>query len=356
MEEEAEVVAFQHELSEAFGNTDRSFLEKRFNINRLMEIALEGLDLESKEKAEFFRGMKSVGSATKQQLVDSLMNSHMRFMKPVNQTRPALLYRMIMEDDSFTYVELHLEKRRRWEIVDLFFYTNGKQTSQMIRGAAAQMLPRKGGVDDVMVEALNEAKEVGVLANQGESRKAWEKWKTISPKGHSSRVVLAYGYMAAFQLCQADVETNDDYGSELKEVFTLMSKKFPNDPGFAILELAIHDLNGDYDKYRDAISRIKEQVGDDPYLDLQEAYADLIEEKWDVVIAKAKLALNKEPEIFEAYDILWGAYIGKKDYKGMTDSLRGFVELYEVDKSVFTDEPSYEGYFSSPEGQAWLKE
>lgn len=355
-EDKVEIKLFQQELSEAFDNADRSFLEKRFNIKRLLEMAVKGLDLAGKEKADFGRGMRSAGPSTKRQLVDTFMNSNLRFMKSVNQTRPALLYRMIMNDDSFTYVEFHLEKSRKWEIVDLYFYTNGKPTSHMVREASAQMLPNKGGLDNEMLRALKKSRESEVLTKQGKPRKAWEKWKTISPKAHHSRAVLTYGYMAAFQLCQAEIETNEDVGSELKEVFSLMSKNFPNDPGFAILELAVHHLNGDYDKYRDAINRIRKQVGDDPYLDLQEAIVDLAEEEWDVAIERAERSLREEPETLEAYDVLWAANLGKKDYKRMTELLSSFVELYEVEKSVFIDEPSYQEYFASPEGQAWLKE
>jgi len=352
-----EIMAFQRKLSESLNNQDSTFLQQRFNIDRLTEIAYEDLDLSDEEREKLLQGMKISGPALTQQLVSTVVNANTRFIKMVNETKPALLYRLIMDESGFTYVEFYLEKNQHWEIVDLNFYTNGEPTSHLIRKSVAQGTSNKrAGVDEEIIRAIQQANEVATLTNQGQLRKAWDKWKSISPKAHNNRIVLTTGYTAAFRIALSEVGKTENVGSELKEVFAVMSKNFPNDTSFALLELAVHDLNNDYDKFREAVNKIRTKVGNDPYLNIQEAYADLGEEKWAAAIKKAKLTLKEEPELGEPYDVLWAAYLGQKDYKSMADSVREFSALYGVEKSFITSEPSYKEFIDSPEGQAWLNE
>lgn len=357
-QDKKEIEAFAIELEESIYDENRTFFSDRFDLNRLYDIAMKGLELKAKERVQFKRGLSKNKVATKEGLVNIVVSSDAHYLKIVHKTKPALLFRIILEDGSFTYCEFILARNKKnsnWDIVDLFFYGNGKPTSDIVREAAAQLMPNKGKIDSIMMKAFEQAKQVNDLVVQGNAKKAWSKWKKINPKAYKSRIVVVYGYNAAAQIYVDDL-ASENSGKELKEIFAVIQKEFPSDPGFALLELGIHEINEDYDKFRETLERVREMVGDDPYLLLQESLADIGEEKFDEAIKKIDAFEQLEPDSIYVYDVYWAIYLANKDHKSMRESLTEFTELYETEKSFFSEDPNFKEFINSPEGQAWLKE
>lgn len=357
-EDKKEIDAFAEELTRTINEGDNSFFADRFDILKLGELALTGLDLSEEEKRGARNGLNRNLPASKQQLLQVIGTSHIKFIKFVHETRPALLYRLIMEDESFTYCEFILDKRaadKKWEIVDLFMYANGKRTSEVMRDGMAQMLPNSGKFNQVMLDAMEKIQDVANLNHSGNYQKAWDTWETINPKAHTNRIVLMQGYMAAFQLYNVSIETTAEITEPLLKVVSIMEKQFPGDAGLAIMQLGVHEINKDAKKYRETVQKIRDKVGEDPFLDLVEASADLIDGNNELFLKKAMEFQAVEPDTFYTYPYIWGGLLEKQDYKTLSSSLDEFITRFEADASLFFDDEDFKLFYDSPEGKAWLE-
>jgi len=342
---------FEAKLSDSIINEDDSFLKDKLNVDELLKIATKGIDFKNKEKKTFLAGVKRGLAQSKAQLINLFVTSDLTYIRLVHETRPALLYRIIMPDSSFTYGEFHLAKMPAdgWEIVDLHLYSNGVTTSTMLRESMSHVV---GGTtqNKKMQVAIQKASKLGEKSRAGDFKTAWEGWKKIDPLAHKNRSVVMAGYVAAFGLYMNDTENDEP----LKEIVSLMVKHFSDDAGFSILELGIHEINKDYKKYREAIGRIRQRVGEDQYLDLLESAVDLDNGDYDKVVETALAFKKSEPYSTDAYGMLWLAYTGKKDYVSMTKSLNEFEGVFGIHKSQIRDDPDFKAYCESPEGKAWL--
>jgi len=353
-EDEKSIQAFEGELSQAFVDGDAAFFDDRFNVKELLAIAVKGLDIKGNKRKSFLAGVKDSEKQIKTTLSQTFLTSEMTYLKTVHETKPALLYRVLMADNSFTYCEFHLAKRssrKKWEIVDLYLYANGENSSALIRQNWAQMMPRHGGLDKAMSATMGKVRQIQVDTQNGDYDKAWRDWKTIDSKFYNNRSVLMTGYVAAFQSFMSDFSKTD----RLEEVVGVMQKNFPGDGGFAIMELAIHEINKDYDKYRDSISKLRSKVGEDSFLDLLELTAEHGEKNYDKVISVATSYLEEDPDSLYAHDFLIYAHAGKKDYSALGEALSEYKEYYELDTELLLEDAELVPFFESAQGKDWLK-
>jgi len=359
-EDKQAIDKFRKDLSQSLDDGDKSFLSDNINVEQLAKIALEGLDLSKSEKNKFITGFMSSATANLNQFAENIAQTDTRYIKFINESRPALLFRSIKNaDGTFYYVEFHLSKKQNneWEIVDLYFYSNGKTNATMLRASIAASVG-KTEKNKIHQEAIAKTSIIHDKIRVKDYQQAWEIWKEIDPQTHTDRNITRTGYKAAFQhYINSPYESaqQKQASNNLSEIFNIIHKHFPNDPGFAIIELGLHDLNKDYVKYRAAVNTIKSIVGKDLYLDLLDTNADLAEKKFDAAIIKANAFREQEPHINKPYYVLWDAYMSKKDYTGVALTFDQFEEHFGLDHNLLIKDTSFNDFFTSEVGKAWLK-
>ncbi len=349
---------FASELVESVNDGDGSLMEDRLNVQAMYDIALRGLDLEKKELSQLNRAFSEKLSETKKTLLGVLCSGKLSWIRVVARARPALLYRVDMLDGTFTYVELHLKKREsdaQWEIVDLHFFSNGKPNSGLIRDLAAKSLPKYGKPDPVMEDALIQLPSIMAKLANKDNDGAWAEWQKLGSKAKENRAILGVGYQIAFQGYFTDM-SNLKWKDALREVMGGMQKNFPDDPGIAMMQLSVHEINEEWSKYREAVGKIRNAVGGDhDFLDVLELTADLGEKKFKKVIKVAKNYLDKHPNDLDVGAILWYGYAGSGDFTELTDSLRKFSESYELIPEALQEDELLKPYLESTEGKAFIK-
>jgi len=345
-----------HDLTTA---NERDFLDKNLNFEKLVKIAIRGIDFRNNEKKKFLAGFRKESNKSKGLLINKIADSQVKYIKFVNTTRPALLYRMLSSDDTFGYIEFHLSKKldNKWEIVDFYFYATGKSQSEVLRDFIAKGIG-KNTQNTIHLEALQKVQKAQKAFHAAKYDEAWKAWANINPKAHTDRVITILGYSIALQQymnAPLDSEAESNASKNILQIYETIKQNFPNDPGFAILELAIHEINKDSTQYLEAIDTIRSIVGEDPFLDLQESGADIIDKNYSAAINKIQNFIQLEPTLDYAYYLMWDICLVDKDYETLAKNFDKFDAIFGLNHEVLQEEEAYAPFFESEVGKNWLK-
>ncbi len=166
------------------------------------------------------------------------------------------------------------------------------------------------GSGDGYVASVGQVPELRKLIEEGKHQQAMERWRTLPEAFRTTRAGAALRMLIAQGIGPAE------HLASLQEIERL----FPNDPALSLLQVDANRLTKRYPQALQAIDRVDEQVGGDPYLD--SLRADILIEAERIAEAQAAAArgCEREPTLID----LWWTAIGvslKADAHAQTASL-----------------------------------
>lgn len=201
------------------------------------------------------------------------------------------------------------------------------------------------GSGDDYVESVGKVPELRKLMEAGKHQEAMDRWHKLPEKFRTTRA----GTMVRMQIAQELGEA--EHLASLQEIERL----FPNDPALSLVQVDANSLAKRYPQAQQAIDRVDDIVGGDPYLD--SLRASVFVEAGDLAEAQAAStrACEREPELIDN----WWTRISislTADTHAQTAML--LDEIRTRFGTEFQDDlpaiPEYARFGKSPEYAQWL--
>jgi hypothetical protein len=309
--ERRRVEAFGAKLEAAVEARDASFLIDRIDAVAMSSAAAKGTQLSAEDKAELTRRARDISAAYGTGVLRGLgERGRYTFVRAAElDKRPAAIVRVLSGDGSFDYHGWFLEPRGLddFKLVDVHIFVVGRSISQLIHD---------------IVEA-----------------RAAEGSKKTCP-----RASLVLRLRAAKQRGdEARVEAILDEVERLPAV----------DPARGSLLLDRLVARARFAEAHDALTRLDESVGGDPYLWALRASLFFFEKKTDLAKAELMRAIAAQPSLEEGYLGLIGISLKERSFK---DTARWLIELQEKTGGMIesiAEVPEYAEFVRSPEFAAW---
>lgn len=256
---------------------------------------------------------------------------------------PHVLFRL-SGDDGFNYHDYKLNAIKGEGVViqDCYFYLSGEWLSQ----SAARLIL---GAEQLNQEDLQLLIEVRSAADKGDFVAANEKFLKISPEGRDTKMAqLVYirvvGGLGDPKLFKARLEYYE--------------KSFPKDPGLPVVSYSAHLMREDYNGAIAQLQALRKTVGQDPFLDLEEAFCYLSQKRPDAAILllkSAKKALNNNEDYYFAWlDVA----IQTDDAALLLETLSTLYDHFGYDKTAlsFILKDAYPDYSPDEQIKKWLED
>lgn len=294
-------------------------------------------------------GAASIGTKLAQNLIKSIGSTgsytflHLRHAD--GETRP--LFRL-NGDSGLNYHEYVIKNDASGtpRVVDIYIYSSSETLVQIQRRLYMQLAFGQQGkkVPPQIETLLNVQKAM-----------AAEDWKTVlaaynaaPPEAKKERCLHVFRLIAASR-------SGDD--NAYKQALLDFTTRFPGEAAADMMSIDTYFMNRQFKEELAAVSRIEKQVGPDPFLNVLRANVAIAE--GDIAAGKklAAAALEKEPSLFEAADILLTQALAEKDYPA---SKRYLLQI-ERNRETFRfndlkGSEAFKGFVASPEYAAWQAE
>lgn len=268
------------------------------------------------------------------------------------------IFRLIRADTAFAYYEFALPAKESISTLlapDVYIYVNSQWLSQI----SADIMLQIGAVESPsLLNKLFRSSGLGSsdakkLSKIIASSRA-EKWKEVIstyeelPKEmRQSKVCLMFRFKAASSLSDP---------SEITAVIEDLRKFCPNDPGIEILSLDYYTLRKEYGKAMRAIDSLDRSVGGDAYIDVLRGNISLQANDFDQAIASGKRALEKEPSLLAAYDVVALSAQAKGDFAEVVTYMKVLQSRGVITPDSIAGVPDFAPFVASGEYKAWKAE
>jgi tetratricopeptide (TPR) repeat protein len=273
-----------------------------------------------------------------------------------SQNRPCLLFRLIGAQGELSYHEFFVDRRsgEPMRAVDFYNYGTGELMSQTIRRMALALAAQE---DKDWIEKLSSSEREFVrefeslgrmaeLLKAGNHVEALKIYETLSPTMRSNKTI------AVMRLQIAGGCEDSEYLAAVED----FRRRFPDDPSLSLYEIGYYAMRKDFDQALQAVARMDELVGGDPYL-LATYVALLVEAKRiDEARTFAETSLQDNPHAYDLYWGLIGVGLEQQDYELVLSTLKGIDENFDVQWASLEDEVNFDfsEFLKSPEHEEWL--
>jgi hypothetical protein len=268
-----------------------------------------------------------------------------------------LVFRLLSDKAGLSYIHLLLQKNcppEKIVIVDQFAASAGEWTSQAMRRLTLSAI-----VDDnkSAVAKLFSPQEADIVkwapkmarAIQAMHDKKWQEALNAFEKFPDSLRTQSSLFTLRVQ-CAQNI-SNEKYLHVLAE----WEKIRPTDTALNLLAIDGYFLRKDYSKAHQAIERLDQSVGGDPYLRLLRSYfytaAEQLAEAEDAAITACK----EEPGLFSAWDQRIGVQLKQKKWSGLGVTLNAFDRAFPSNSMhEIIQGTEYEEFRQSEDYTRWL--
>jgi tetratricopeptide (TPR) repeat protein len=265
------------------------------------------------------------------------------------------IFRLIRADTAFAYYEFALpaqESKTALLASDVYLYSNSQWLSQI----SADLMLQIGAVESPsLLNKLfrssglgsNDSKKLSRLIASAKAQN-WQEviatYNELPKEMKQSKVCLMFRFNAA---------TNLQDPNEITSVINDLRKFCPNDPGIEILSLDYYTIRKEYGKAMSALDSLDRSVGGDAYIDVLRANIFLQANDLDQAIAVGRKAIEQEPTLVTAHDLLAQAAQAKGDYAMVSAEMRTLQSMGVVTPDSIESLPDFAPFVASSEFKAW---
>jgi len=260
---------------------------------------------------------------------------------------------MVLPDDAgFNYHDYVIGRvEGQLKVTDIYIYGSGELLSSMMRRAmiisAAHQGPEwlKGlqGRDLDMAKAGKVVKEYSDRAGKQDAEGCLALYAKLPPSVQKEKGVMLVRLYAATLM--------DDDSQQL--ALAELKKTDPRDFSGDLQCLPSYLTGQKYELFQKAITRLKKEVGGDPYLNV--VLADMHVAQQDYATARKLLeeAIAADDSLIDAWWAMVTVCLREKNYKQAVKTLDKLATDFQVDVGDVTRNAEYADFVKSPEYQKW---
>ena len=264
------------------------------------------------------------------------------------------LYRLVMREGMFTYVEFFLVKSEgEVRIADFLNYSAGELMSDILANMlnfqsttlkknvfeSFMAIPSQGERDancmKKMIAARKEQKHAEVL----------EHFAALSGDAKKQKTMQLIRIVSLQHLNEADYLT----------ALTEYRERFPDDASLDMLSIDQYVLKKDYDSALATLDRIDKNVGGDPFLNCQRAAIHLAKKDIPKACELIEQCVGDCPALWLPRAVLLETLLAKKEYQQVLNQLDALEKPFQIDMNTIVQLPSFASLITSPEYEAWKK-
>jgi hypothetical protein len=354
--------AFAQAIGSALSAGDQAALNALIDWDALFDTALAGMSLPDTQRQNLIKELKStIGlelGLTGQLAKSAKAGAKFAFLRTrQNPAGQAVQFRMTQPEKTggVNYFEYILKRSPDGKVraADIYVYLTAEFLSATFRRALLPVVASlsRTFLDKLMtneqdvVQDLPKLQELISMVDQGKNQEAIAKFKALRPETQKEKWVLMLRLRA----------TQHSDEKEYTAVLEDFRRLYPKDPCLDMVLVDYYTLKKDYPKVVDSIDRLDKAVGGDPYLNLMRA--SLSEARGDLSGAAklAKLAIDREPTILQAYFYLIAITMRQEKYDETLAALKKQDQAFKMVYKDLKTVPAYAGFVKSPQYKEWLQ-
>jgi hypothetical protein len=235
--------------------------------------------------------------------------------------------------------------------VDIYVHLSGERLSETMQRMILTMSPppdasilsRLRGPDREMMANLQTLKEMTQAVRGGDSARALELYRALPERLQRTKAILLIRLMAAQRLGEEEqLAAIDDF-----------RESFPDDPSLHLVSLDALVLRKQFSEAHQAMTRLDEAVGGDPYLVGVRGNLYVMEGKFDQAETLATLLLAKDSRDLGAHWLQASIALARKDHPRTAELLTKIRDELGVPLNDLEQIPEYADFVNSPEYEKW---
>lgn len=355
-EVEAEEFGLQMEAAVASGNLES--VNALIDWEALLQKAEEGLPGSETQKARIRNDFKP--SLQQQGLGAELIYTVqqggkyqlLRVMEEDGVYRPLLRLILPVGGVNYHLFDLGKEDGDQIRATDVYVFVSAELLSESLRrvllpiltSADRSLMERLSGRDDVFMQNLDLVEKLMQRYQARDYPGVLEVYEDWPRELQTDKNYMLLRIQAA---AQVDM---DLYWQAIQD----FEATHPDDPAVDLMLIDAHMFRGQYDESVAAIDRLDAEVGGDPYLEMVKAGVLLEKGDAEEALRTALEARSKEPDLEDLHWMVLTAALTADRHQEAADQMTLLEEEFGVEFDAVGQEPLYESFLRSPEGQAWL--
>lgn len=268
--------------------------------------------------------------------------------------RPRLLFRVLRQDTRLNYHEYLVDRRpsEPMRIVDVYVYATGELMSQSMRRIALTLIAQQdkslieklSQSDREFIREMDKVDQMTTLFEGGRPREALAIHHSLSP---TLRLLKP---LAILRISIAQECGESDLTSAVED----FRDAYPDDAALPLFEVDYYLLRKEYDKSLEAVVRLDEAVGGDPYLDSIAAGVLAQAGRIDDAKSLVEEAIQRLPDYSQNYWQLASIGLDTNDYQLVLETLKRIDAMFVVEWGDLGQSPEYVEFVRSPQHEEWL--
>jgi hypothetical protein len=356
-DEEALALGRRIEMSVAAG--DASAFAAEFDWGAFRDLVLADMSADTKQAASFKRGVsRGLDNSAPKLATQMLSNMEGGSYELLGVRQRAdgkrLLLRVLMADGRLNYHELCLARRGgRVCVVDLYNYTSGERMSESLERTVIAAMPpenlgligRLRGADKQALADMKTMQQMAAGVQSGQSAQA------LADYGRLPKHLQAMKMVQLLRILAAQGVDDTQYLAAIEEYQRL----FPGDPSVELISIDGHILRKEWQAAHDALDRLDQAVGGDPYLQVLHGNTYVLEGDHEQALQRAKTMLAASPRDENAHWLLVSVSLARRDDAETARLLTILRDELKVAIGDLTQLPDYADFVRSPEYDAWKR-
>ncbi len=332
---------------------DPGFLDRCFDLDACVDIALDGLDPPSRLESSYRRGVRESFNGT---FGKTLLNAtSVRFLRMRRVDKePRFVFRVVPREGGVDYFELIFEHTRLNGVraVDLYNYSLGQKLTDTFRHAFLALAheadrawsDRLSRKDSEFLEHLEDLHTVLSFNAQARYHQSLAVYSKLPDSLQKEKLFLIPQMQAAVH---ADARA-------LQAAMDLWRAAYPRETS---VDLVAANLL--FAKHRDepafaALDRFDKSFGGDAYLDVLRAQKYRNQDRLDDARASARKAIIRNPRISESWELLISVGLGTRHYAEVAQVLSEWESKTCIDVLRVAESDKLDDFKRSPAGQQWF--
>ena len=355
---DAESVAFARQFEIRINARDMSPFQANVNWDRLLERSLAGLELSPQFRAGVMQGAKSAIAKGMESEISKALGEggHYRFLRVHSVgMEKRILFRMATAEDGLNYHDLIMSRGSsgQLEVIDFHVAITGELMSETLHGLFITMaMSQKGsflqkltGKLDDMEKHLPTMNQFTAQKNAGQFAEALATFNRLPPSLRSQKAIAMSRVLVASNVNEAE------YMAAMSD----FRQAFPNDACTEFMSIDFYILRKEFDKCLEAINRIDQTIGGDPYLNLKRVSPYVSLGKHPEARRAIDLVIQSEPTLAAPVYALadMGLTSGKFDI--VLEALKILKDKHSIQFNDLRTVPGYAEFVKSPQYQDWLR-
>jgi hypothetical protein len=349
-----ECAMFGQQIASWLTKHDLTTFEQSLDSQALVDRMMAGIDLPEKAASDFRTGVMNGIKTNLERGFGNVQKA--QFLRVIQRPGGKRAIVRVNLKIGINYFEFICARQATGELkwIDVFVYSTGDTLSNTLRDvvlpAIAEMqkglMERLAGSESNYIKHLPEIEDAMNLLRDGKPAEAESLLKALPVEMQTDRIVL----MAR---CRVEQTVNQN---EYLNVIREWEKTYPNDPALALISIDSDLLRKDFAGAIAHVDRLDRMVGGDPYQNFIRGNIYFAAKNYAMAKQAENAALQADPHLASAYDVLLNISLAEEDYDGTAAILERVEHTYphaDMAKAM-KSRPAYAKFMLSPAYAKWI--